>query len=84
MIQRIYAIKDSKAGLFNIPFFQVTHGTAERAFLELVKDPQSFVHKYPADYDLYFLGAYDDTTGSIEKELTPQHIVSGSQLSAQA
>lgn len=80
MLQRIYAIKDTKAGMYNTPFFQPTHGTAERAFMELVRDEKSFVHKYPADYDLYYLGSYDDITGELVSEQSPQHIVSGTQL----
>lgn len=83
MEMKIFAIKDSKAGMFNSPFFQPTHGTAERSFKELLKDPQSFVSKYPEDYDLYYLGTYDDITGVVKPE-QPQHVVSGSQLSVQA
>lgn len=82
MLQRSYAIKDLKAGMFNTPFFQPTHGAAERAFQELVNDSQSFVSKYPGDYDLYYLGTYDDLTGALKTDGEIQHIVSAAQLAA--
>ena len=77
---KVYAIKDVKAGTFNQPFLQPTHGTAERSFQELVRDPQSFVSKYPEDYDLYFLGSFDDLTGGIKSEKNPVHIINAAQL----
>lgn len=76
----MYAVKDTKAGVFNTPFFQHTHGSAERSFQELVRDPQSLCSKYPGDYDLYFIGYMFDETGEFKPEKNPLHIVSGSQL----
>lgn len=81
---KIYAILDKKGGIFNQPFYQHTHGTAERAFQELAKDPQSFVSKYPSDYDLYHLGSYDDVTGMIKTEQKPVHIINAAQLTQTA
>lgn len=83
MLTRMYVIKDTKAGVFNTPFFQHTHGTAERAFQDLINDSQSSVNKHPEDYDLYYLGTYDDLSGSVVGE-APQHIVSAAQLMRQA
>ncbi len=33
------------------------------------------VAKYPEDYDLYYIGEYDDQTGKIESLQSPQHVV---------
>lgn len=76
----MYAVKDTKAQVFNTPFFQHTHGSAERAFEQLIRDPQSLCSKYPKDYDLYFLGSIDDESGKLSVTEKPQHIVSGEQL----
>lgn len=77
---QIYSIRDLKGSMYNVPFFQPTHGTAERSFNELIRDPQSLVHKYPADYELFHVGTFDDETGRIETLPTPSPIISGLQL----
>lgn len=38
------------------------------------------VGKYPDDYDLYYIGKYDDSSGKIEPLDTPQHVVKAIQL----
>lgn len=71
---KIYSIRDGKGEVYNTPFFQKTHGEAERTFRELANDQKSMIFKYPDDYDLYFIGSYDDTTGVIQPLDTPHHI----------
>lgn len=72
---KIYSIRDSKADLYNPPFYQKTHGEAERSFAQLTKDSKSTISQFPEDYDLYYLGTYDDLTGKIEVLDSPQHII---------
>lgn len=74
MMLKMFAIRDSKAEAFKQPYFCHTHGEAERSFTQLVRDPQSVVSQYPDDFDLYFLGEYNDQTGVIKSLETPQHI----------
>lgn len=73
MLMKAYTIRDSKAETYGLPFFQATHGMAERSFRELVNDPQSKVNKFPEDFDLYYIGEYDDQTGKFEALETPEH-----------
>lgn len=81
MQMRMYSIRDSKAEIFNMPFYKHTHGEAERDFQRLVNsDDQSNIKSFPEDYDLYYIGLYDDQTGKIEPLDTPQHIVKAVQL----
>lgn len=75
MILKAFSVRDSKAEVFNTPFFQKTHGEAERSFRELVRDPKTMPGKYPEDYDLYYLGEYDDQTGKMELIASPQHLM---------
>jgi len=75
MILKMYSIRDSKAEVYNTPFYQRSHGEAERAFTQLVGDDKSTVSKFPEDYDLYYLGTWDDQTGKGEVLDTPQHVV---------
>lgn len=72
---KMYSIRDAKGEIFNPPFYKGTHGEAERDFDKLCRDEKSMPYQYPEDYDLYYLGIYDDQTGRIESLATPQHIV---------
>lgn len=78
---KIYSIRDAKAEIFNTPFYKLTHGEAERDFQTLVNDQKSMVAKYPEDYDLYYLGSFDDNTGKAQWNDTPQHITKAIGLS---
>lgn len=79
MMLKIYSIRDAKAEVFNTPFFQKTHGEAERNFRTICNDDKSTVNKYPDDYDLYYLGDYDDNSGKLSPLDTPQHIIKAIQ-----
>lgn len=81
---KVYSIRDSKGEIYHQPFFNKTNGEAVRNFTELVKDGKSMISKYPQDYDLYFLGHYDDQTGKLVAEPTPKHIVKAVDLSLNA
>lgn len=77
---KAFSIRDTKAEVFNTPFFLKTHGEAERSFKNLLNDQQSMVSKYPEDYDLYYIGDYDQDSGQLGALDTPQHIVKAVQL----
>lgn len=82
MTQKIFSIRDSKGEIYGQPFFQKTAGEAERSFKSLVQDEKSMVSKYPEDFDLYYLGEYDDLTGKIKSLDTPSHICKAVALRA--
>lgn len=71
----MYSIRDSKAEIFNAPFYKKTHGEAERDFQTAVLDEKTMLSKYPEDFDLWYLGDYDDNTGKVKSLETPQHII---------
>lgn len=72
---KMYSIRDSKTEVFSQPFFQKSHGEAERSFTQLLRDDKSTISQFPEDYDLYFHGIYDDQTGKLQALDTPQHII---------
>lgn len=83
MLQNLYSLKDSKVGVFNIPFYKRNAGEAERYVKSVVhEDPAKLpgyyidVAKYPNQFDLYCLGSFDDETGKISVYDSPQHIIS--------
>lgn len=80
MMLKAFSIRDSKSEVFNTPFFNKTMGEAERNFRTLVNDEKSTVHKFPEDFDLYWIGDYDDNSGTMKTLDTPQHIIKAVQV----
>ncbi len=76
----MFSIRDAKAEIFNPPFFKTTAGEAERDFHQAVNDPSTMLNKYPTDYDLYYLGEYDDMSGKFSNLESPQHVIKAVQL----
>jgi hypothetical protein len=76
---KIYSIRDAKTEYFSAPFFNHTHGEAERNFKKACDDKNSNLNQFPEDYDLYCLGDYDDNSGQITPLDTPQHITKAVQ-----
>lgn len=64
MILNIFSIFDSKAEAYLQPFFMTTKGQAVRAFTDAVNDPKSQFYSHLADYTLFHLGNFDDSTAT--------------------
>lgn len=74
MIQKLFAIYDSKAEIFNIPFFSQTTGTALRAFMTAANDEAHEFYRYGGDYTLFELGQVDLATAKITMLETPHNL----------
>ena len=72
MLHKMYSIRDLKGEIFNTPFPAPTHAAAERNFEQVVRDPKTTIAQYPSDYDLYYIGDYDDNTGLMHPLQVPQ------------
>jgi len=72
---RMYTLFDSKALIFNAPFFTSNHGVARRMCADLVADTNTTVGRHPNDYVLYCLGAYDDNSGKFDIFETKEHVL---------
>lgn len=80
---KVYAIKDRQLDGFMHPFYMHTHGQATRAFRDQINDPESSASKHPEDYDLYYLGNFDDQTGQFTSQDNagkPKQIAIGANL----
>lgn len=64
MKQRVYAIRDKKAGFLS-PLVDVNDETAKRNFGFAVQRGDSMFLAFPDDYDLYFIGEYETESGEI-------------------
>lgn len=61
------AVKDRALNAFMRPFFAQTKNQAIRMFQDEVNRDKSEMGAHPDDYDLYWLGTWDDETGYITK-----------------
>ena len=75
MTKKMFSIRDAKGEIYHPPFFKITNGEAERDFTTTVGDEKSMLNKYPEDFDLYYIGEFDDQTGKIESLETPLHML---------
>lgn len=78
MINKVFAIRDTKAEAFMQPFFTPAAGIAIRMFTDLVNDGKSTAFKYPDDFVLFEIGQFDDATGVISPLACPINLGLGS------
>lgn len=64
MIYGLFAIKDTKSEFFK-PFTHFNEQTALREFGLMVNNKANAISDNPADYELWRVGQYDTTTGTI-------------------
>jgi hypothetical protein len=70
---KLYAVHDTKAGTYMMPFPMLTDQLALRSFQQGCLDPQTPMAQYPLDHSIFRIGTYDDETGILESE-TPIHL----------
>ncbi len=65
MITKAFAVFDVKAGNYGSPIFCLSEGIALRSFVDVTNDGQSAINKHPADYSLFEIGSYDDSSAEL-------------------
>lgn len=65
MILNIYALYDSKAMVYNRPFFFKNDAEAIRSFSDLCNDHECLPGRHPGDFALLQIGEYDEQTAEI-------------------
>lgn len=68
MTLQAFAVFDEKAGVFAHPFFALAVGQALRTFQDWCRDPNTPLSRHPADYKLYRIGRFEDTSGEFSPE----------------
>lgn len=74
MLLKVYAVYDSKVGLYNQPFFQRSKGEALRGFQEVANNPESMICRHPADYTLFEIAEYDEEKGLLSPHNVHQNL----------
>lgn len=62
---KVFAVYDAAVGAYLHPMFFQSRGQAIRAWLDACEDEKSMFAKHPADYTLFEIGEYDETSGEI-------------------
>lgn len=64
-MKSVLAVRDSAVRAFNVPFFVPTLELGLRTFYDEVKrkDDNNQMNKHPEDFELWYLGAYDEDSG---------------------
>lgn len=75
MIQKVFAVYDSKLGAFFNPFLFPHEALAKRAFAATANDPNSQICHHPSDFSLFEIAEWNDATG--EFSCYPKHINHG-------
>lgn len=73
-MMKLYAVRDVKADSFTALHPCANDAIARRSFMEAALDPRSELAKYPEDYQLYCVGAWEPNSGELTSEKTPKFI----------
>lgn len=65
-MKKIFSVFDKRSGFFFSPMTLNSVPEAVRVFGDIVADESSIIYRHPEDFDLFTLGDFDESTGSIE------------------
>ena len=65
MEKQIYSILDDKSQLFSPPFIANNDAIAIRMVMDILRNPDNNLSRYPDDHKLTKLGAWDEVNGEI-------------------
>lgn len=77
MITILCSVRDSAVNAFMQPIFVRAVGEAVRSFADEVNRPESPMFKHPDDYELYEIGVFDDSNGSVTMLPEPRSLARG-------
>jgi len=69
MMLKAFSLLDTKTGMYNVPFFLAHEGQAIRSVIDLGQDMNTTVGRHPADFQLCYIGYFDDQTGIMTPEM---------------
>lgn len=71
MLLKVFAVYDNAAQFYDRPFYEVSKGSAIRAFTDAVNDSNTAISKHPQDFVLFELGEYDTSSASFTLSPAP-------------
>lgn len=73
----LYSVFDHKVQAYMQPFFAQSKGSAMRSFIDCVNDDKHPLGKAYADYVLFELGGWCDSTAAFDTYLSPKPVITG-------
>lgn len=80
MVVRLYSIYDMKTRVFSPPMLYHNDAHAMRDLSGELDKAQSMVAKFPHDFEIRFLGTWNDASGEIVQEAIPDVVCRFSDL----
>lgn len=81
MILEAYSVMDKAVNAFLQPFFCRSKGEAIRSFGQAVNEPGHQFNKHYADYVLFYVGQWNDLSGTFDAA-EPARIIAGNEVLA--
>lgn len=82
MKYNIMSVYDRTAQLYGSPYYAVSKGSAIRGFSDEInrQDSQNTLYQHPDDFELVYLGTFDDESATFELLGTPERLVTGTHV----
>lgn len=77
IIQHVLTVRDQAAGTYKRPFCEDSVGLAMRGMQTAIDDENSQIAKFPEDFEMYYLGTYNQATGLHDLLQIPLPIMNG-------
>jgi hypothetical protein len=65
MEKNLYSILDTKSQLYSPPFVATNDAIAIRMVMDILRNPDNNLSRYPEDHQLMVVGFWDDINGDI-------------------
>lgn len=84
MTYDVFAVRDKAIDAFMQPFFARNAGEAMRMFADACNDEKGVFNRHAADYTLFRIGTWDDTSGLLvqDDKVHPEKLVSALDMKA--
>lgn len=80
MILKMFAIYDRQTEIYHPPLYAHSIGHILRTCGDLFKNPETPFFLHPADYDLFEIGLWDDSTGRTTQNVENHKVCTGPEL----
>lgn len=80
---QFYSLYDSKAQAYGRPFTVNSKGEAIRSFITVLEDSNTPVGRHPADFNLFYLGEFDQLSGMLLPIPSPENLGNGLEFKPQ-
>lgn len=81
-ILKVYSLRDVRTEAFMRPMFVQNQKVIERVMEDGLRDESSNLSRHPEDYQLYYLGEFDEDTGKIDS-VPPEFLFNVNQMNGE-